>query len=85
MPRFYFDIDDGRRKIADEEGSDLSDRQQAKEEGINLVLEFARERLADGDQRTVLCKIRDGAGALILSVSLALNAEWNSGQEGIGK
>ncbi|HEY2009478.1 MAG TPA: hypothetical protein VGH23_10845 [Rhizomicrobium sp.] len=83
MPRYYFEIDDGRRKIADEEGSDLLDRQQAREEGVNLVLEFAREGLLDGDQRALLCKVRDET-ALILTVSLSLSAEWNNSQNDLG-
>ena len=84
MPRYYFEINDGRRTIADEEGSDLLDRQQAEEEGVNLVLEFAREGLPDGDKRAIFCKVRDDAGALILTVSLSLKAEWSEGQRGIG-
>ena len=80
MPRYYFDTDDGRRKIADEEGSDLSDRQQAREEAINIVLEFARDGSLDDHQRTVLCKVRNEDGALIVTASLSLTAEWNASQ-----
>ncbi len=84
MPRYCFDIDDGRRNIADKEGSDLPDRQQAREEAISIVLEFARDGLLRDDQRTVLCHVRDETGALILTASLSLNAKWNSGQTDLG-
>src|SRR5690349_8380141 len=84
VPRYRFDIDDGRRNIADTEGSNLLDREQAREEAINIALELARDGLPDGDQRTVLCKVRDDAGALVLRVSLSINAEWNSGQKDLG-
>lgn len=84
VPRYYFDTDDGRRKISDEEGADLSDSLQAREEAINIVVEFARDGLLDGDQRTVHCKVRDEAGASVLAASLSLNAAWGSGQKEAG-
>ena len=85
MPRYCFDIYDGPRSIADMEGSDLPDRRQAREEAISIALELARDGLPDADQRTVHCKVRDDAGALILTVSVSLNAEWKNGQEGAGR
>lgn len=84
MPRYCFDVDDGGQKIADRKWSDLSDLEQVREEAINIALEFAREGLPDGDQRAILCKVRDDAGALVLTVSLSLYAEWNNGQKGLG-
>jgi hypothetical protein len=74
--RYFFDIDDGERKNSDQEGLDLPNREAARQQAVGILPDIAREVLPDGDRRTFVCRVRDGAGKAIFEARLELIAGW---------
>ncbi len=44
MPRYFFNLDDGRRIISDPDGTELPDDQSAREHAVGVMQELARNR-----------------------------------------
>ncbi len=76
MPRFYFDIDDGREPFRDDLGFDLGGPQEARDHAVAALPEIAREQLADSDRRVFTSKVRDQDGRVVLIAVLSLVTEW---------
>lgn len=76
MPRYFFDLVDGDRRTGDDEGLVLPDRETARREAIASLLDLAVDELPDGDHRSFGITVRDSDGTSLLSVRLALDAEW---------
>jgi hypothetical protein len=75
MPRFYFDVDDGRGAMADGEGSELADERTAVAEARRALGEMARDLLvSEGDDLEVGIVVRDEDGqthaTIVLSVQV---------------
>ena len=71
MPRFYFDVDDGRMIVEDDEGSDLPDLPAAEAEARQALGDLARDILRVSTPAPILSiNIRDHLGKQLLSVSL---------------
>lgn len=76
LPRYYFDVIDGDRQTRDEEGLVLANRESARREAIASLLDLARDELPDGDHRSFLITVRDACDRYLLTVTLAVDADW---------
>jgi hypothetical protein len=72
MPRFYFDIDDGRF-IPDDEGTDLPNVEAARREGLCTAAEMAKAIARD--PKPLAIHIRDQSGRPRATVRLSLTVE----------
>ncbi|WP_425265693.1 DUF6894 family protein [Terrihabitans rhizophilus] len=75
MPKFYFDVRDGSRFIPDEEGSNLADLAAAEREAAVAAAEIGRERLPQGELRTIVVEVRNHHGQRVLTATAALTVE----------
>lgn len=82
MPRFFFDIDDGKTRTADTYGLELYDLASVREKAISILPDIAREQLPDGDRRVFVCQVRDESGKVLFLATLSLVAEWIGDQRG---
>ncbi|NBJ09332.1 DUF6894 family protein [Microvirga arsenatis] len=75
MPRYYFDIDDGKRFTQDLHGLELDGIEAAKAVAQNTLTEIAKDLPPDGDQRDFDATVRDRAGQPVLRIRLLLRVE----------
>jgi hypothetical protein len=75
VPRFYFDIDDGKVFLEDMDGLELASIEEAKAEGQKALAEVAKDALPDGDHRDFQATIRGENGEQLLRVKLLLRVE----------
>lgn len=72
MPRFYFDIREGNRFVADKEGLELADLQEAEKEAGVTSTEIARDRLPLADCRSISIEVRAQDGERVLTVTVTM-------------
>jgi hypothetical protein len=76
MPRYFFDTYDGDLSVPDEIGLELDDLEAAKAEAKKTLLDIAKDKLSDSDQRTLMVSVREEAGQVLLRVALGLRVEY---------
>ena len=76
MPRYYFDEYDGDTVMQDDEGLELDGIEAARAEARKALPDIARDVLPeDGDRRTMVVKVRDEAGKVVITATLSLLIE----------
>ena len=74
MPRYYFDIVDGDRRFVDEEGTELEDADDARDEALETLGQIAKDKLPENDRRDFVLTVREGAQT-VLTATLSLRVE----------
>ncbi|KQS59497.1 hypothetical protein ASG32_31340 [Methylobacterium sp. Leaf361] len=70
MPRFFFDIHDGRLQ-RDDEGTECADFAAARREAMIALPDIARWEIpTDGDKQTYTVIVRDEAGVPVYTAAL---------------
>ena len=72
---FFFDTDDGERRIADGSGTDLPDEAEAVEQAVSLLRDLSHARIASGAPRTFSVRVRDANGEDLYAASLQLRVD----------
>jgi diguanylate cyclase (GGDEF)-like protein/PAS domain S-box-containing protein len=72
MPRYFFDIDDGKHLTQDDVGLVLSDIADARYQAIAGLTDIAKEESLEGDYRIFSAFIRDKDDRLICKAALTL-------------
>jgi hypothetical protein len=76
MPRYYFDEYDGDTVTQDDEGLELDGIEAARAEARKALPDIARDVLPeDGDRRTMVVKVRDEAGKVVITATLTMLIE----------
>ena len=76
MPRYYFDEYDGETVTQDDEGLELDGIEAARAEARKALPDIARDVLPeDGDRRTMVVKVRDEAGKVVITATLTMLIE----------
>ena len=76
MPRYFFDIDDGRRNIIDDDGHEVLGPEAARDEALALLPAFAREALTGDGSRDVVVTVRNAAGDVVYTATMTLRSTW---------
>lgn len=76
MPRYFFDFSDGKRKLVDRNGIELVDLAAVRAEANAALSELARELPPDEDRATLVARVRDQAGVVLLMATLSRVVEW---------
>ncbi|ACS40441.1 MULTISPECIES: DUF6894 family protein [Methylobacteriaceae] len=76
MPRYFFDFSDANGKVFDRDGLDLADREAVREEVSATLSELARDLPPGEDRTTLIARVRDEAGGVLLIATLSLVVEW---------
>ena len=74
--RFFFDTDDGRSLVGDEEGLELEGPQAACDQAQAALADMVRDVMPDGDQRTLTIRVRNESGKTVLKATVSLMVEW---------
>ena len=75
MLRYVLDAYGGDSFIRDDIGIEFESLAPAKAEAQKFLPEMARDALPDGNHRTFVVSMRDGAGAVLMRMSLSLVVE----------
>jgi hypothetical protein len=75
MPRFFFDIHDGKNFTPDRQGLDLEGLEAAKEEAKKALPDIVRDEMPDGDRRDFTIDVKDVARRIVWRVTLSLVVE----------
>lgn len=81
MPRYYFDIDDAEHATVDAEGSEHSDAEEARKEGVEALASIVKDALPDGNVRDFTMNVRNEAGMVIFKATIALRSHWVEGHQ----
>ncbi len=75
MPRFFVDFRDGDNFYKDEQGIDVADFEQARNEAIALLPQVAKDQLPDGEHHEFVATIRDEGDVMIYRASLTFHGD----------
>ncbi len=65
MPRYFFDVRDGRGLHRDEFGDEFDSFEEAREQCQGILPDIVRNELPDGDLLVVSCDVRDDADQVV--------------------
>jgi hypothetical protein len=75
MPRFFFDIHDGKAFTPDREGLELDSLEAAKDEAKKTLPDIVKEEMPDGNRRDFTVDVKDVAGRIVWRITLSLVVE----------
>lgn len=76
MPRYFFDLDDGKTNYFDTIGTDLTDPGQISSEAVTFLASVFKDAARDISDRALLASVRDEAGRTVFTTSLTLQTCW---------
>ena len=77
MPRYFFDIQDGRKPYHDETGVEFSDLEAVRHQAMRVLPEIAKDEVpTDGDRQTFTVMVTDEDGKPIYSAALNFTGMW---------
>jgi hypothetical protein len=75
VPRFFFDIHDGKAFTPDRVGLDLDSLEAAKDEAKKTLPDIVKDEMPDGDRRDFTVDVKDVAGQIVWRITLSLVVE----------
>lgn len=73
--RFFFDLIDGLRLVADEQGIDCRGLAEARQRAVGTLVELAGDLLPGGHTREMAVHVRDDMGELLVTVSIRIDGD----------
>lgn len=75
MPRFYCDIEICGHATIDSDGVEVANESEAETEALVILLDTARASLPKGSRSEFVASVRDEAGAVLFTKTLAITCE----------
>ena len=72
MPQYFINTDDGDQLHLDDTGHDLPDAEAARAATLDALPDMARDKMPDGDRRTIIATARDEEGTVVYTATLTL-------------
>lgn len=76
MPRYFFDIDDGKHSMRDDKGWECPGLREAYVVAIRTLPDIARDVALDSGRQDFVATVRDAGDQLLFKVTLSLRTEW---------
>lgn len=78
MPLFFFDTDDGRSFMRDEDGCEASDPQVARHLALEAIVGIANDQPPLHNHCVYTVDVRDEAGRRVFRAKVEVAGEWTS-------
>lgn len=76
LPKFFFDIDDGKHVLIDNLGTELPDETSAREEATKTLVDMGRDSIpGDGPKRTLRITVRGPTGGPLFELVLDFDSK----------
>jgi hypothetical protein len=75
MPRFFFDIHDGKDFTPDRQGLELENLEAAKDQAKKALPNIVKDKMPDRDRRDFTVDVKNAAGQIVWRVTLSLVVE----------
>jgi hypothetical protein len=75
MPRYYFDTHDGEALVEDDTGQELGGVEAACIVAQEALSDMVRDVLPDGNQRTIVVRVRDETGKTVVKAAVSVMVE----------
>ncbi|MBM6595073.1 DUF6894 family protein [Microvirga pudoricolor] len=72
MPRFYFDVREGRRFAPDTEGSEFESLDAAEHKAATVAADIGRDMLPKGDARQITVEMKNERHQRLLTVTVSM-------------
>ena len=76
MPRYYFDLYDNDQLTTDDEGVELRDLYEAREQAQKVLPDITRDVMPDGDRRDLTVILRCHEKRIRLQTTLSMRTVW---------
>ena len=77
MPKFYFDVQDGKGYHEDNIGDFFDNLEEAVVQAQCILPAIAREEMPSGDLHDFKCDVRDGASRIVYRGNLSYRGSWD--------
>jgi hypothetical protein len=75
MPRYFFDVREGRLFVEDRDGQEFPSVDEAEQEAIEAAASIGKDRLPRGDTRDVTVEVRNERRQRVLTVRVELHID----------
>ncbi len=76
MPRYSFDLDNGRTNYVDTIGTELDEPNEIRSEAVGFLAEVFKDAASCDSGPVHLVIVRDEAGRVIFTTALTLQSDW---------
>jgi hypothetical protein len=77
VARYYFDVQNGKPPIRDDEGAEFDSLDAAVQAAARSAAEIGTSRLAKGDTSDVVIEVRDEGGQRVFTVTASMKIDWH--------
>lgn len=84
MPRYFFDLDNGKTNYVDTIGTDLDDQRMVQREAVGFLASVFKDAAHDDGAPVHLVSVRDEGGRVIFTTALTLQSDWQDADDGVG-
>jgi hypothetical protein len=84
MPRYFFDLDNGKANYVDTIGTELDDQKMVQREAIGFLASVFKDAAHDDGAPVHLVSVRDEAGRVIFTTALTLQSDWRDQADRVG-
>jgi CheY-like chemotaxis protein len=76
MPRYFFDLDNGRTNYVDTIGTELAEREAVRGEAVGFLAAVFRDAAHHDSGPVHMVSVRDEVGRVIFTTALTLQSDW---------
>jgi CheY-like chemotaxis protein len=84
MPRYFFDLDNGKANFVDTIGTDLVGPQSVRSDAIGFLAAVFKDQAHDDRDPAYLVRVRDEAGRVVFTTALSLQSNWQGAENRVG-
>jgi CheY-like chemotaxis protein len=84
MPRYFFDLDNGKANFVDTIGTDLAGPEMVRSDAVRFLASVFKDEAHDDRDPAYLASVRDEAGRVIFTTALTLQSNWRDAEDRVG-
>jgi hypothetical protein len=81
MARYFFDLINGDGPVSDNEGQEISTREDISREVSRILADIAREEFPERGKGSISIQVRDEFGQSVFSGHLSFQTQWHDDPE----